>query len=318
MTQACFGLILIGFNGCDYWPPTLQSHIEGLRTELNDALDKQQQLEFENSGLKTTQESLQREVHAKVQENEELRRHLTALTTAHKQAVVSATVPFDLARSPALSPTHPSRPSSTSGSLSRTVAAPSARGPRIVEIQRLLQRQGLPIRNDGIYGPSTTAAVRTFQRRHRLIVDGVVGSTTYAALRRHERKPQFVRQLWLQRPPLRGRDVTQVQRALRRAGYRIPIDGHYGPETDVALTRFQRKQGLEADGIVGPQTWAALTSVKISGSDVAAISSTTPLQGPPRPSRSAIRSPSRQGSPSRTPVVGSTDKLFDQSQFIAD
>jgi N-acetylmuramoyl-L-alanine amidase len=49
-----------------------------------------------------------------------------------------------------------------------------------------------------------------------------------------------------------------VQRALHRAGHRILVDGHYGPETDIAVARFQRKHGLEPDGVVGPQTWTVL------------------------------------------------------------
>lgn len=35
-------------------------------------------------------------------------------------------------------------------------------------------------------------------------------------------------------------------------------DGEYGDETYAALTSFQRDHGLDADGICGPMTWAAL------------------------------------------------------------
>lgn len=59
-------------------------------------------------------------------------------------------------------------------------------------------------------------------------------------------------------PHLTGRDVQTIQRVLRRTGHRLTVDGHYGPETDVAVTRFQRKHGLEPDSIVGPRTWKAL------------------------------------------------------------
>jgi peptidoglycan hydrolase-like protein with peptidoglycan-binding domain len=35
------------------------------------------------------------------------------------------------------------------------------------------------------------------------------------------------------------------------------VDGIFGPETEAATLLFQTRNGLTADGIVGPQTWAA-------------------------------------------------------------
>jgi peptidoglycan hydrolase-like protein with peptidoglycan-binding domain len=47
---------------------------------------------------------------------------------------------------------------------------------------RLLQA-ALGIRTDGVFGPETEEAVRSFQERHGLTVDGIAGPQTYAALR---------------------------------------------------------------------------------------------------------------------------------------
>jgi peptidoglycan hydrolase-like protein with peptidoglycan-binding domain len=51
----------------------------------------------------------------------------------------------------------------------------------------------------------------------------------------------------------RGREVRRLQRKLG-----LPADGVFGPQTKRAVRRFQRRRGLTADGIVGPVTREAL------------------------------------------------------------
>jgi peptidoglycan hydrolase-like protein with peptidoglycan-binding domain len=72
--------------------------------------------------------------------------------------------------------------------------------------------------------------------------------------------PPFRRALALQDPPLDGDDVRLVQQRLVDLSYRQVgmVDGIFGPDTDAAVRAFQQQQGLEVDGIVGPQTWASL------------------------------------------------------------
>lgn len=55
-----------------------------------------------------------------------------------------------------------------------------------------------------------------------------------------------------------GDDVRAVQLALSQAGYKVGIDGYFGPQTDHSVRVFQEQHGLLDDGIVGPVTAALL------------------------------------------------------------
>lgn len=70
-----------------------------------------------------------------------------------------------------------------------------------------------------------------------------------------ETPPRLLR---LRKPPMRGDDVRALQQALSGNDKSIRVDGVFGAKTESAVTRFQKKAGLTADGIVGPATRAAL------------------------------------------------------------
>jgi len=56
-----------------------------------------------------------------------------------------------------------------------------------------------------------------------------------------------------------GSAVEKLQRDLINQGFTPgPIDGFFGELTRMAVLDFQRAKGLQADGIVGPKTQAAL------------------------------------------------------------
>ena len=58
-----------------------------------------------------------------------------------------------------------------------------------------------------------------------------------------------------------GNDVKHLQALLTGLGYRISIDGDFGPATENALMRYQIANALSSDGIAGPQTQAHLLGI---------------------------------------------------------
>lgn len=56
-----------------------------------------------------------------------------------------------------------------------------------------------------------------------------------------------------------GSDVMEIQAMLQKLGYyNGAIDGYFGPQMQQAVIRFQRSNGLTADGIIGPATHRAM------------------------------------------------------------
>lgn len=85
-----------------------------------------------------------------------------------------------------------------------------------------------------------------------------------------------------------GTAVVELQRALAREGFDPgAVDGKFGPNTERAVRAFQRANGLDVDGVVGPHTRAALQG---------GVVAPAPSQPPPLPPTT--------GAPSEPPTTG--------------
>ena len=129
---------------------------------------------------------------------------------------------------------------------------------------------------DGVYGSGTVSAVIAFQQAHNLSVDGKAGTVTNAILFSDNAKPVATSapgnaattapatNTTLRRGDS-GEAVTQLQAALLNLGYTVNTNGSYTNETVTAVKQFQSANGLNVDGIAGPNTLTKLYSGTAAG-----------------------------------------------------
>lgn len=128
---------------------------------------------------------------------------------------------------------------------------------------------------DGIFGATTERAVKQFQQSEGLTADGIVGQYTWTEL--YAAWQQIQSDLggtaWpgtALRRGSSGMEVRLVQYWLQLAANcysslpAINVDGSFGPATEQAVTAFQTRFGLTADGVVGRATWNKLNEVALA------------------------------------------------------
>ena len=159
-------------------------------------------------------------------------------------------------------------------------AQASAGSADIAALQVAMRALGLyPHPVDGITGPWTQGAVRTFQAQRGLTVDGIAGPQTRGALGKRGKPNLGARPM---RRGHRGWDVAALQFLLHKRGFEPNgFDGGFGPNTERAVRRFQTAAHIGIDGIAGSATLGALRGNRVvTTSPIGPVRFFRPLPGP--------------------------------------
>jgi peptidoglycan hydrolase-like protein with peptidoglycan-binding domain len=144
---------------------------------------------------------------------------------------------------------------------------PGSTGASVKELQQRLIDLGIAVRGgaDGIFGPVTANALKTFQTSQGLAATGSVDDATAAALASPKPAapapvPETGGALGFASYGERGERVKALQQALVSAGVTVRggVDGVFGSGTAGAVMTFQKNQGIATTGVVDSVTGQAL------------------------------------------------------------
>jgi len=194
-------------------------------------------------------------------------------------------------------------------------------GEAVVQWQKILG-----ITADGKFGPNTKLVTQSFQKKNGLTADGIVGPRTWSAglvtvitTTPPQTVPGTSIPVSVPPPTTTAPIIAKVMPTIRRGStgpevkvwqtfLQIPADGAFGPQTEDATRSFQTKNGLVADGIVGPKTWEKAmsgTSVPTAppvSTPTGPIVVSTPPVNIPTPMGPIVLPPSTTSIPTQIPM----------------
>ena len=107
---------------------------------------------------------------------------------------------------------------------------------------------------DGRFGTKSENAVKEFQLRNNMNMDGKVGANTWNVLYAKYTAKHGLAVPYpgiVMRTGMSGGTIRLIQQKLNTLGEKIGTDGKFGSRTAAAVQRFQRRNGLNANGAVG-------------------------------------------------------------------
>ena len=123
----------------------------------------------------------------------------------------------------------------------------------------------------GNIGSKTKAAIKAFQKKYGLTADGVLNAQTLGKIRSASAEDPAAEEKEEEKTPVStqsgaslklgatGKAVSSLQENLKQLEYYYgSVTGHYGSLTCAAVLKFQRANGLTADGVAGKKTIAAV------------------------------------------------------------
>jgi peptidoglycan hydrolase-like protein with peptidoglycan-binding domain len=131
---------------------------------------------------------------------------------------------------------------------------------------------------DGVYGPTTVAAVESLQKAHGLPVTGAMDKATEAALRLDLAAKGGAA------AEAATASTAAVQQTLKLAGYWDgPVDGLWTPALTDALKTFQTELGVPATGTVDSATVAAFEKAIETAKQTPTVTQTMTVTVTPSP-----------------------------------